>query len=356
MAAKEAPGGASVLKQCKSDLESGALSGAVLLFGREQYLVRNAIEAITDRYVNPAVKELDLTKLEAGTFTQRSLTEQCETLPVFSEKRVVLVSNFPLLEGKQAKGFGEADEAELAGYVRELPETTLLVFVNEKVDKRSKLYKAIPKSYEFGPVERDVLEAFARRTLKPFGKTISREAFRSLLELTGYYPDAFRKTAQREYEYTLYNLENDLKKLAGGTENAEITEEDVAGLVGSNLETDVFRILDAAFEGKTGESLEQLRNLLKSGESAFKILGLLVSQLEIMAVVKEMQEGMQSLPAMVDALGVHEFRVKKSLPLVRNHSAEHLKELFRFALEIDHNIKTGTLEGPVALELLIAQI
>ncbi|MBR5741651.1 MAG: DNA polymerase III subunit delta [Firmicutes bacterium] len=353
---KEAPGGAAVLKQCKSDLESGALAGAVLLFGRERYLVKNAENAIATRFVNPAVKELDLTRIEADAFSVNGLVEQCETLPVFSEKRVVIVRDLPQLEGKTPKGFTEENETELLAYVKNVPETTVLVFVSKSVDKRAKLFKAIPNAYEFGPVERNVLEKFAARTLAPYGKTIAPAAFRLLVERTGYYPDAFRKTAQREYDYTLYHLENDLAKLAGGTEAAEIGEADVEELVGGNLETDVFRILDAAFEGRTGESLAQLRNLLRSGESVFKILGLLVSQLEIMTVAKEMQEDRKPLPAMVEALGVHEYRIKKSLPLVRSRSAAQLEETFRFALEIDRSIKTGALEGPVALELLIARI
>ena len=44
----EVPGGAAVLRQCKNDIESGALSGAVLLFGREQYLIRAARNAIRE--------------------------------------------------------------------------------------------------------------------------------------------------------------------------------------------------------------------------------------------------------------------------------------------------------------------
>jgi len=353
---KEAPGGAAVLKQYKADLESGALTGAVLLFGREQYLVRNARDAAVERFVNPAVKDLDLTRIEPNAFSVRGLIEQCETLPVFSERRVVIVADFPAIEGKSVKGYGEAEEKELLAYLRNVPETTLLVFQNRDADKRTKLWKAFSRSYEFGPVERDVLAKFASRTLKTYGKTITPSAFRLLVERTGYYPDAVRKTARREFDYTLDSLENDLVKLAGGTDAAGITEVDVESLIGGNLETDVFRILDAAFEGKTGESLSQLRNLLRGGESVYKILGLLVSQLEIMAVAKEMQEDGKPLPAIVEALGVHEFRVKKSLPLVRSRSADRLREIFRFALEIDRNVKTGVLEGPVSLELLIAQI
>lgn len=356
MAQKEAPGGASVLRQFRADLKSGALSGAVLLFGRERYLVKNAESAVIERFVNPAVKELDLTRIEAEAFSTRALIEQCETMPVFSERRVVIVSDFAPLAGKTPKGYGEEEEKELLAYLKSVPETVLLVFIHKNVDKRTKLYKAFRNTYEFGPVERNALEKFTERVLKPYGKTIAPQAFRFLVERTGYYPDAVRKTAQRAYDYTLYNLENDLKKLAGGTDASEITADDVLLLVDGNLETDVFRILDAAFEGKAGEALSQLRNLIRSGESVFGILALLVSQLEIMTAVKEMQEECLSLPEMVKTLAVHEYRVKKSLPLIRTYSATRLRTIYRFALEIDRNIKSGALEGPAALELLIAEI
>ncbi|MBE6036868.1 MAG: DNA polymerase III subunit delta [Clostridiales bacterium] len=360
MAAKTAtPGGASVLRKFIDQLEKGAVRGAVLLFGREQYLVKKAMERIMEACINDAVKDLDFTRIDPANLTVQTLQEQCETLPIFSPKRVVLIPDFPPLEGKALRGFGEKDEEALLKYMDDLPESCLLVFTSGKVDKRLKLYKKIQNlggAHEFGPMEKADLEKFAARTLKPYGKTMDAYAFRTLLDLTGYYPDEVRKNAAREVDYTLYHLENDLKKLAGVSPDPRITEEDVTETIGGNLELDVFRILDSAAEGKKGESLLQLRSLLRRGEPMYRILALLCSQLEIFLVVKEMKEAGRSTGEMVSALGVHEFRVKKSLPVVSRYTVAHLRQVLQNAMEVDGNVKRGKMDGNVALELLIAQL
>lgn len=353
------PGGASVLRKFIDQLEKGSVKGAILLFGREQYLVKKAMEQVMAHCINDAVKELDFTRIDPAGLTLQSLQEQCETLPIFSPKRVVLIPDFPPIEGKSLRGFGEKDEEALLQYLDDLPESCLLVFTAQKADKRLKLYKKIQNlggAYEFGPLDKPDLEKFAAKTLKPYGKTMEAQAFRTLLDLTGYYPDEVRKNAAREMEYTLYHLENDLRKLAGVSPEPRITAQDVEETIGSNLELDVFRILDSAAEGKKGESLLQLRSLLRRGEPMYRILALLCSQLEIFLVVKEMKEAGRSTGEMVAALGVHEFRVKKSLPTVNKYSVSHLRAVLQSAMEVDRNVKRGKMDGTVALELLIAQL
>ena len=85
----------TIQKQLKAD----ALKGALFLFGKEQYLVDWAICAIVKKYVIPATAALEYAKLNGPDVTWGEIHNSCETLPMFSEKRVVLITDFPPLSG-----------------------------------------------------------------------------------------------------------------------------------------------------------------------------------------------------------------------------------------------------------------
>ena len=61
-----------------------------------------------------------------------------DTVPFFSDYRLIIVEN---------SGFFKTSGHEtLAEYMKHIPETTCIVFVESEVDKRSKLFKAVSSS------------------------------------------------------------------------------------------------------------------------------------------------------------------------------------------------------------------
>ena len=64
----------------------------------------------------------------------REVIDLAETLPFFAERRLIVFEN---------TGLFKSSGADLAEYIKTMPETTYFIFVEEEVDKRSKLYKAV---------------------------------------------------------------------------------------------------------------------------------------------------------------------------------------------------------------------
>ncbi|MDR3296187.1 MAG: hypothetical protein LBT26_10245, partial [Clostridiales Family XIII bacterium] len=73
------------------DLSAGRLPSALLLFGREQFLVKWAAGAIAEKYVPPALRELDFIRLDGGETDVAAVVAHCETLPLSGIKKIVLV-------------------------------------------------------------------------------------------------------------------------------------------------------------------------------------------------------------------------------------------------------------------------
>ena len=84
--------------------------------------------------------------------------------------------------------------------------------------------------------------------------------------------------------------------------------------------------------------------------------GLLVNHFELMLEIKELRRAGMYAPEISKTLKVHEFRVKKSIGFCEKFTIDKLKSILIQLYEIDRNIKTGTLEPSLALELLVGRI
>lgn len=337
------------------DLKADAIPGVVLLCGEEQYLVHWAAEQLIKKYVNKACESLDLTRLDPDGLTVDKIKESCETLSMMSARRVVFLPEFPPASGNSLKGFSQADEKELLEYIKEVPDTCLLLITagapDEKNKKKSKLHTAVGKAgavYDFGPLTGAQLKSFVVKRLKASGKICRNSVIDMLIADSGY--------GNKEIDYNLYNLENDIKKVIAHSDGEEIVSSDVALTISTNLETNVFAMLDAISRNRKDEAYRLLHNLLVSGEGVYRLLALISSQLELILEVKEMREEGLKPPQMQKILGVHEFRIKKAMSVTEKYSREGLKRILSKAYEIDGNIKNGLLEQTLALELFIAEI
>lgn len=333
------------------DLKSGNIGPAVALFGREQYLVNWSCEQIIKKYVNPACKELDMTVLEGENITLDKIKEACETFTMMSERRVVVVKEFSVLKGTRMKGFGDAQEEELADYIAGLTGECILVFTAESADKRKKIYKSIANNggcYDFEALGERDLRAFVEKRIRTAGKEAKSSIVNEIIQRAGYF--------NKETDYTLYNLENDLKKLIAYSSGLEITIRDVSDTMAGSLESTMFGMIDAISTGRKGEAYLILNSLLNSGESVYKMLGLITAQFEIMLQVKELIEEGKNQKQIQGFLKIHEFRVKKAASFCNRYSASDLRKILVKAYEIDKNIKTGLLNDKLAMEMFIAQI
>jgi DNA polymerase-3 subunit delta len=338
-------------KRIDKDIKSNSIKNLLLLYGREGFLIHWAIDTLVKKYVNEVCREMDFTKLDGTAVTFEEIRNACETMPFLSERRVVLVSDFKLMEGGKTKGFGEDDESILSGYLKNVPDSCLLIFTAEGADKRKKLFKATSEcggAYEFGELDEKSLKAYIEKRFKDAGKTARSSVVAELIEASGYY--------DKETDYTLYNLENDIKKAIAYTEQTEIGSDAVENTVSGNMDTNVFAMIDFLGRDRKDEAYQMLHNLLVSGEQVYKLLALLCSHFEIILEVKEMKEEGKTFPEMKDILGIHEFRIKKAASFAEKHTLQSLRRILQKTYEIDRNIKTGLLEASLALELFVAEI
>jgi DNA polymerase-3 subunit delta len=162
------------MKSLNDDLKSGNFKSVYLLCGEEGYL-KNRYKNRLRQAVLPEDDTMNFSSYEGKGIDVRQVIDQAETMPFFADRRMILIEN---------SGFFKNASADLADYIPQMPQETIMVFVESEVDKRGKLYKAVKTagrivggSYIGKYLYREVLKKFKQPdTLKWVdGQEIERE-------------------------------------------------------------------------------------------------------------------------------------------------------------------------------------
>ena len=339
----------------QSDLKSGKIPGVVLLCGKEQFLVDWAKKSIQDMYLNPASKVLDLTLLEEeeyqGDSFMAEIFDSIETVPLLSEKRVIIVKSDKVFAASDKKEGKNSDVSRLCAALQNMPETTQVIFLGETVDKNTKLPRFIKdhgKIYDFGPLTRRTLVNFANKRFRDGGVSLSGEVMDYLIDSTGYF--------NQESDYNLYTFANDIAKMIAMAEDGVLTKDIVKDTVESDVETFIFSLMNSISGNKKGEALKLIHNIAGSASDVSRILTMIINQFDIMYSVKQMMGDRVPDRIIVQNLGIKDARLKVLKPYIVKISEEKLKEILLSAYRIEQNIKMGLLNQHTALELFVAEI
>lgn len=328
----------------QSAKESGMWPKVMLLTGKENFLIDWAKNYVKAAVVNPATEALDCISF-AGDAAQDDIISACETVAMMSDRKLVIAT--------------DVDEAAgaLTEYIPSLPETTMLLITNSKINKTKSLYKTVNKSgivYDFTPLDDATLQGWMAKRLKAAGRAAKPEDLLSFARSCGY--------GDPERNYTLFNLENDLKKVFASTEKQVLTLEDFMDSSSAQAEINAFKILDCAFSGSKGEAYTILHNSIdiqapsKEMGVIMSFLGLLCAQLEIMVEGKEREESGQGYYDIISEMKVNEYRYKKAMGACRGKNAAALRQNLDDAFQIEKDLKNGVMDGYTALELFIAKL
>ena len=338
------------------DMKEGKIPPLVLLCGSEEYLVRWYADALVKKYVNDAVRAMDLVILEGDRATVENIEEGLETLSLMSERKVVLLPDFAPAVGKEPGWISKSDMKELVGYMENIPEGSMLIMTaGEPEDRRKKKNQITTaagkygKVYDFQPLGDGQLRSFIEKRFRSAGKRCAGAVTHMIMSDSGY--------GNKAVDYDLYNLENDLRKIiAHSGDSPEITAADVRGVISVSPENDVFAMLDAIGRNRKDEAFRLLHNLMDSGTPVYRLLNLITGQLELILSVKEMRDEGRSSGEMQKKLGVHQFRIKKAMSMTGLYSMDDLRKVMSAAYEVDETIKTGLMDGGLALEYFIANV
>ncbi len=338
-------------KVFSKDIKEKEMPPVLFLYGEEGYLIHWAVESLVNRYVNPALRSMDYVKFQDEGEDVSAVLDACNTFSMMSERRLVWASEFPPLRSANAKGFGADGLAQMEAYLKEPNAGTLLVFTSQTPEPKSELVKLLKtkaRCYEFDQLDYGTLSGFITKRFAAAGVQADRDLVRTIIDQSGYF--------NKETEYRIFNLVNDIEKMIAYSQGGQVTEEAVSQVLNGDMDTFIFNLLDAVSGGQKDRAFGLLYNILSSGRDVFSIVGMLVNQFELMLEVAQFKEEGRNLPQIAEIMKGSEFRIKKAMGYTEKFTVSKLKDILIDLYEVDRNIKTGLLEPNLALEILIGRI
>ena len=322
------------MKNLNEDIRSHAFRPAYLLYGDEAYL-KTMYKNKLKRAILPPDDTMNLSIYEGKGCNSRQIMEQADTMPFFAEHRLIIVED---------SGFFKSASSELAEYLPQMPQETILVFVENEVDKRNKLYKAVKSCGRITEMSRQdgkTLTTWVLGTLKREGKNIQR----STLEL-------FLNSAGNDME----NISNELEKLLCYTAGSDvIRREDVENICTVTVESKIFDMIHAVAEKRQKQALDMYYDLLSQKEPPMRILFLMARQFNQLYQVKDLREQGFDRDIIAQKTGFQSFVVRRSLNQAAYFEKETLRQAVEDCVEAETAVKTGQMGDQLAVEMIIVK-
>ena len=240
-----------IMKSLNEDLKTGQFSQIYLLYGEENYLKKQYKERFVKAML-PQGDTMNYAYYEGKGVEIREVIDLAETLPFFAERRLIVFEN---------TGLFKSSGADLAEYIKTMPETTYFIFVEEEVDKRSKLYKAVKAKghiVELPFQDESTLKRWILGNVRREGKQISDASVGYFLGKVG---------------TDMQNIQGELEKLFCYTLHRDvITPEDIDAVCINQIGNHIFEMVNAVAEKKQRKALDLYYELLALKEPPMRIL------------------------------------------------------------------------------------
>jgi len=322
------------MQRITEDIKSGQLKQVYLLYGEEAYLVRQYRDKLRDALLGGG-SEMNVNRFEGKGVSVPQVIDMAETLPFFSDRRVIILENTELM-----KSGGE----KLAEYLKKPAESSSFIFVEREVDKRSGLYKAVKKlgyAAEFGRQDAKTLQKWVCGILKKEGKQISNQTLQLFLEGAGDDMENIRKELEKLLCYT---LDRDI-----------ITSEDVEEICVPRIQNHIFDMITAIANGRKEQALKLYYDLLALREPPMHILYLISRQFNQLLQVKELAKKGYPQAAIAEKAGVPGFVAGKYMRQASGFKTAFLRQALEDCAETEYAFKSGKIGERLSVELLIVK-
>lgn len=320
------------MKTIDQDIKTGQLKQIYLLYGTEAYLRRQYRDKLKNALCQPG-DQMNFAAFTGKNVNPKEIIDLAETLPFLAERRVILLED---------SGFFKNSCEELAQYLTEAAPTVNFIFVEEEVDKRSKMYKAVKKAgsiIEFSAQSEELLTRWILSRLNKEGKQLTSSVMRLFLDKTG---------------TDMENIDKELEKLICYTLGRnQITAEDVEAVVTEQTTNKIFEMVNAVAEHNQRKALDLYYDLLALKEAPMRIFFLINRQFQILFQIREMAARGMDSQTMAKIAGIPPFAVKRHVAQAKGFAAAQLKQALQDGAELEEAVKTGRMNDRMAVELFL---
>ena len=321
------------MKGLNEDLKKGQFHKVYLLCGEEAYLKKQYKEKLRKALIGDDT--MNYAYFEGKGVSYKEIIDLAETMPFFAERRLIILED---------TGFLKNATPELADYLRDMPDSTTLVFVESDVDKRGKLFKAVKDTgriVELTKQDEDTLVRWVYGLATKEMRQMDEYTVRYFLAKVGTDMEHIQQEMEKLFSYTMGR--------------GQITVKDVEAICTTQITNQIFDMVNAVAEQKQRKALDYYYDLLALKEPPMRILFLLTRQFKLLFEVKELDRQGYAKRDISEKAGVPPFAVGKYLEQAKHFRAEELRIILEESADIEESVKTGRLNDMLAVELFITK-
>ena len=324
-----------------------------VFYGEDRFRAGEALAALRSELDRDGNLAINTVRLESGT-SAAALRAACQVASFFAESRLVIVEG--LLGrlggaprrgarrngGKGGAGGGELDE--IIDILTNLPDSTAVVLLDTQA----------PKAFLDAVAGEAAVRQFA--ILRP-AEVRRWAAERARAQSAQIAAGALDRLVALIDGSHLGELAQEIDKLATYATGRQIEAADVEELVSGAVEHKIWDLTDAVVAGRADRALAVLREMDDRDSPPQLLLFMLVRQYRQLLLVQALLGEGRSRAQVGAELGInHPFVLDKVMGQVGQLGPAALEASYRRLFETDVAVKTGVLEAPVALELLIVEL
>src|SRR3989344_532837 len=341
-----------------------------LFAGEDDYTsgqkVHQCVDAFMKKYNAAGVTQLDAEEDKENILGK--IKDLLGTTGLFSSMQLVILKNvFQLPADLMAKVAETLDTLNSDSYI--------IFFEKKSVKKNLKLYKKLTslekkqlaKIYHFSIPGGQDLHRFIKDYCDSRNHKIDSQAIETFSVFMGRDLEERVKTAagyEAKQVYSLWQIVNELDKLASYKKGQTIISDDVRALVESKVSENIFALTESLGSKNFSRARKLLDELLDSNQlnssdlksKAVGILGAMAFQIRSLLQLLSAKERESSTFGIARTLGWHSFRVQANMKLLHYFSGDELKEVMRKLLDIDRKLKSSSLPPKVLLSHFIEGI
>lgn len=296
----------------------------------------NAFERsrVLNDLINDFVKQygdIGLEKIDCEEAEYERIAEAVHSLPFLANKKLVILKST-----SANKKFTEQIE-QLIGSV---PDTTDLIIVEDRLDKRLSYYKTLRKMTDFreyNELDNNGLARWAARYAQVQGGKLSLADAQYLVQRVG----ANQQMLAKEIDKLL-------------TKDVNINRVIIDELTEPTPQSSIFDLLDAAFGNNSKRAIKVYEEQRAQKVEPQQIIAMLAWQLQSLAIVKT--GGQKSVDEIAREAKMSPYVVRKSQALASKMDMLTLRKLIKSALELDIRLKTESIDADDALQYYLINI
>lgn len=317
-----------------------------LIYGNESYLLNQALHKRIKQLVH-VQDTMNTVFYDASnnTFSILKVIEEAQTLPFFSDHKVLVIQNCLFL----TRGVSLKDNEinELIQHLSRPIETCTIIFMhdNDNLDTQKKLTKKLLELCEVEHVkklETNEFRQFLMKLLKERNIKMSSDAF-----------EEFLKRMDNNMSISYHESE----KLALFGQMIDL--DDVEALISRPLDNEAFHLVNALMDKNLKQALHIYNDMMILNMEPLSFSGLIASQLRLLYQVasldKEGYHRQEMINKLSPANNVNVYRLNRMLTLARQTTPDRILCILNYLANYDHRSKLGLVDKKFGFELFLIE-